>query len=486
MTRRLTIGPFNRVEGDLEVTLEVADGRVASAQVSSSLYRGFEHLLLAKHPLDALVIVPRICGICSVSQSAAAAAALADAAGLQMPPNGRLAANLILACENLADHLTHFYLFFMPDFARAAYRNHSWHAATERRFQANVGEALREVLPARADLLRLMGHLAGKWPHSLALQPGGTTRAVTATEKVRLLAVLREFRAFLSRTVFGDVLENVSAIGSADQLAAWAEGRSADLPRFLEIARDLGLARRGRATDSFLSYGAYAHGDGDGQPLFARGVWQDERRPFDEQAIREDVTHAWLHGDRPLHPGQGETHPLTGEFADKAGAYTWCKAPRYDGRIVETGALARQMVAGQPLIRALVTADGGSVLARVVARLLELALVVPAMERWVRALTPGEAFCHPWQLPDQASGVGLVEAARGSLGHWLRIERGKIAGYQIIAPTTWNFSPRDAAGVPGALEQALVGLPVGEGERVPLAVQHVVRSFDPCMVCTVH
>jgi Ni,Fe-hydrogenase I large subunit len=104
------------------VTLDVADGRVASAQVSSSLYRGFEHILLAKHPLDALVIVPRICGICSVSQSAAAAAALADAAGLEMPANGRLASNLILACENLADHLTHFYLFFMPDFARAAYR----------------------------------------------------------------------------------------------------------------------------------------------------------------------------------------------------------------------------------------------------------------------------------------------------------------------------------------------------------------------------
>ena len=486
MTRRLTIGPFNRVEGDLEVTLDIADGRVASAQVSSSLYRGFEHILLAKHPLDALVIVPRICGICSVSQSAAAATALAAAAGVDMPPNGRLASNLILACENLADHLTHFYLFFMPDFARAAYRGCSWHATTERRFQATVGEALHEVLPARADLLRLMGYLAGKWPHSLALQPGGTTRAVTATEKVRLLVVLREFRAFLSSTVFGDALENVAAIGSADELAAWAEGRPGDLPRFLAFARDLDLARCGRASDTFLSYGAYAHGGRDGQPLFARGVWHGQRRPFEEPLIREDVTHAWLHGDRPLHPRQGETRPLTGEFADKARAYTWCKAPRYDGGIVETGALARQMVAGQPLVRALVAAEGGSVLARVVARLLELALVVPAMEGWVRALTPGEAFCHAWQLPDQASGVGLVEAARGSLGHWLRIEGGKIAGYQIIAPTTWNFSPRDAAGVPGALEQALVGLPVGEDERVPLAVQHVVRSFDPCIVCTVH
>ncbi|SBT05371.1 Nickel-dependent hydrogenase large subunit [Candidatus Accumulibacter aalborgensis] len=489
MTRRLTIGPFNRVEGDLEVALDIADGRVASAEVSSSLYRGFEHILLAKHPLDALVIVPRICGICSVSQSAAAAAALAAATGLEMPPNGRLASNLILACENLADHLTHFYLFFMPDFARAAYRRRSWHATIERRFKATVGEAPREMLPARADLLRLMGYLAGKWPHSLALQPGGTTRAITATEKVRLFTILREFRAFLTTTVFGDVLENVAALGSADQLAAWANGRPADFPRFLEIAADLGLAHIGRASDVFLSYGAYGHGRGaliDDEPLFARGLWHGGRLPFAEPLISEDVAHAWLHGDRPQHPQQGETRPLTGEFSEKASAYTWCKAPRYDKRVAETGALARQMVAGHPLVRALVAADGGSVRARVVARLVELALVVPAMEGWMRALTPGEPFCHPWQLPDQASGVGLVEAARGALGHWLRIEDGKIAGYQIIAPTTWNFSPRDAAGVPGALEQALVGLLVGANESVPLAVQHVVRSFDPCMVCTVH
>jgi hydrogenase large subunit len=87
-------------------------------------------------------------------------------------------------------------------------------------------------------------------------------------------------------------------------------------------------------------------------------------------------------------------------------------------------------------------------------------------------------------MPDDASGSGLVEAARGSLGHWLSIRRGRIERYQIIAPTTWNFSPRDAANQPGPLEQALVGLPAGDG--APPTVQHVVRSFDPCMVCTVH
>jgi Ni,Fe-hydrogenase I large subunit len=145
------------------------------------------------------------------------------------------------------------------------------------------------------------------------------------------------------------------------------------------------------------------------------------------------------------------------------------------------------MVAGQPLLRSLVATDGGSVLARVVARLLELALVVPAMERWLRALTPGEAFCGQWRVTrsgQRLSASSKRRVAPSATG--CASSAARIAGYQIIAPTTWNFSPRDAAGVPGALEQALVGLSVGEGESAPLAVQHVVRSFDPCMVCTVH
>jgi hydrogenase large subunit len=82
--------------------------------------------------------------------------------------------------------------------------------------------------------------------------------------------------------------------------------------------------------------------------------------------------------------------------------------------------------------------------------------------------------------------VGRVEAARGALGHWISVEKGLIQRYQIVAPTTWNFSPRDAAGLPGPLEQALVGVEVGEAGAKAPAIQHVVRSFDPCMVCTAH
>jgi uptake hydrogenase large subunit len=481
VTSRVVVGPFNRVEGDLEVTLELDAGAVRAAQVTSPLFRGFEQMLVGKRPLDALAIVPRVCGICSVAQSAAAARALGAAMGIAPTPNGQLATDLVRAAENLADHLTHFYLFFMPDFARPAYARRRWFPDLEARFQAMRGSAGTEALAARSGLLDLMGVLAGKWPHTLALQPGGTSRAVQRHEKLQLLMMLRDLRAFLEETFLDDALERFAALDGAAALDRWEAARApgaGDLRRFLEAARDLGLAGRGRASDVFMSYGGYGP---DGATWLARGVFDGELRPLDEASIREDASHAWLVDDAPRHPSQGETRPSP----DKAGAYTWCKAPRLGGRVVEVGALARQVVDGHPLARDLVARGGGNVVSRVLGRALELARVVPEMERWVEALAPGEPFCAAGTLPDEASGVGLVEAARGALGHWVHVRDGLLHAYQIVSPTTWNFSPRDARGVPGPLEQALVGLPAGDGEAAVL-VQHVVRSFDPCMVCTVH
>lgn len=480
MSRRV-VGPFNRVEGDLEVQLDIEDGRVADAHVVSPLYRGFEQMLQGRDPYDALVYVPRICGICSVSQSVAAANALAALQGVRPPPNGELATNLILGNENVADHLTHFYLFFMPDFAREVYREQPWHAAAQARFQAIEGTAAREVLPARAQFLHLMGLLAGKWPHSLALQPGGTTRAVEAQEQARLLGILYAFRRFLEHTLFGDSLEAVAALDSAAALEAWRDAAGGgDMRHFLDIADALELQRSGRACDRFMSYGAYPV---EGERRFAAGVWDGGASTLDQSTIAEDLSHAWMsHRSQPRHPYEGVTVP---DVAAAEG-YTWCKAPRLDGRVVEVGALARQVVDGHPLIRDLVAHSGGNVRNRVIARLLEIALVVMEMERWARALRPREPFCTQATMPDEAQGHGMIEAARGSLGHWLKVKNGRILNYQIVAPTTWNFSPRDAHGIPGALEQALIGAQVREGENNPVAVQHIVRSFDPCMVCTVH
>ena len=478
---RRILGPFNRVEGDLEVRVDVQADRIVSAHVNSPLFRGFEQILHGKDPRDALVYTPRICGICSVSQSVAAAQSLAAAQQLQAAPNGQLATNLILAAENMVDHLTHFYLFFMPDFARDVYAGKPWFSSVRQRFKAQSGRAAGEVLPARASFLHLTGILAGKWPHSLAIQPGGTTRPVEVQEKIRLATIIKTFRYFLQDVLFADELENISALKTEDALVAWKfEHQGSDFARFLKVAEALELNKLGRAYDNFMSYGAYRFNQ---TFLFTSGTWQQEYSPLNTDNIKEDVSHSWLNnGAQPKHPYQGSTLP----DADEGQGYSWCKAPRLNQQVMEVGAIARQMVDGHALIHDLVARGGANVYSRVVARLLEMACVVPAMETWCETLQVKEPFCITDKLPDEAQGAGLIEAARGSLGHWLRIKKGRILNYQIIAPTTWNFSPRDADNQPGALERALQDTWVGDDEQASVAIQHIIRSFDPCMVCTVH
>jgi len=487
---RLLLGPFNRVEGDLEIALDIDGDAVTSARVMTPLYRGFEQILVGRPSADALAIAPRICGICSVSQSMAAASALRALYGVTPTRNGVLAANLAHAAENLADHLTHFYIFFMPDFARAQYSGQEWHAAAEARFKAMKGDAAPAVLAARKRLLEIMGILAGKWPHSLAFQPGGTTCAVDLGRKTQLISILRDFRRFLETVVFAAPLEAVLALETRQALERFCagEGAAGDLAAFWRIAHSLDLAQLGRIAHPLMSFGAYREEAG---PLFASGLFDPangEFAPIDATLIREDSSHAFLR-DGPEEPARARTEP----DVDKPGAYSFARAPRlgsgqrFGAGPAEVGAIARQAVHGRKLIRALIAEHGGSnVFARVIARLVELAAVTTAAESWALALALNEPFCAPSPVEGEGEGVGLVEAARGALGHWISARQGKIRNYQIIAPTTWNFSPRDANGEPGPVEQALVGTALsGEGSRAA-AVQHVIRSFDPCMVCTAH
>ena len=473
--RQLLVGPFNRVEGDLEIRLDVTDGRVSEARANSPLFRGFEMMLQGKAPSDALTLTPRICGICSISQSAAAALALADAGGVTMPPQGRLAAAILHGVENLCDHISHIALFFMPDFARPIYAGRTWHDRAVARYTAQQGSAVRPLIEARAQLFHIVGLLGGKWPPTLAIQPGGVTRAPDARDRIRIQTTLRAAKRVLERELFGGSLEAFAALGSVSGYEGWAGG---DVALFSEISADLGLDGIGVGPKRYLSCGAYPLAEGR---VTGAGVWEGGSvSAFDPGEILEDVSHAWMLGE-PAHPAQGATLPDE-DMAEPG--YSWCKAPRLGGRTVEVGALARQVLDGHPL--ALALAGEGSVRARIAGRLLEIARTVLWLEDWAAALDPGAVFMDPAPALREGSGVGLVEAARGTLGHWITVEKGRITRYQIVAPTTWNFSPRDAGGVPGPVEAALVGAPVGEGETTPVMVQHVVRSFDPCMVCTVH
>ena len=471
----LLVGPFNRVEGDLEIKLDIEDGRVTAAYANSPLFRGFEPMLQGKMPLDALTITPRICGICSISQSAAAAAALGNLAGHPPAAQGALVASVLHGVENICDHITHFNLFFCADFARPGYAGRAWHARAVERFTAIEGSAVRACVEARAQVLHIVGLLGGKWPHTLAIQPGGVTRAPTARDRIRMTTTLREFRRYLETVLFGAPLGDFVAC-SAEEMLAWQSG---DVGLFMEIATDLDLASVGQGPGRYMSFGAYPRGE---ERAFGPGLWENEAvSALDTTAISEDLSHAWMKGP-DAHPSQGQTTPDE-DMADPG--YSWCKAPRLGSQTVETGAFARQVVDGHPAVADMAKAGGG-VLARIAGRLLEVARTQILLENWVSAITPEARFMDQVPLPEAGAGEGLVEAARGSLGHWVTLKGGRIDGYQIIAPTTWNFSPRDASGNPGPVEAALVGAPVGDGEQTPLSVQHIVRSFDPCMVCTVH
>jgi hydrogenase large subunit len=300
-------------------------------------------------------------------------------------------------------------------------------------------------------------------------------------------------RSFLEQTLFGTALEEVATLDSLLALQRWrSRATGSDMALFLDIADDACLTDLGPGPGRYLSYGAYAQPDGS--HTMSSGVWDahlQQRLSLDPTQITEDTRHAWYadgNSGAPLHPLNGLTQPQ----ADKPDAYTWNKAPRLAGQVIETGAIARQLVAGQPLIRAAVLQHGGTVATRVLARLVEMARILPLMEQWLMALQAHAPYHQAQAMPEQGQGIGLTEAARGALGHWLRIESGRISHYQIVAPTSWNFSPRDASGTPGALELALVNAPMDStSEGSPsasqsVAVQHIVRSFDPCMVCTVH
>ena len=170
---------------------------------------------------------------------------------------------------------------------------------------------------------------------------------------------------------------------------------------------------------------------------------------------------------------------------ERSEAYSWAKAPRYAGQPAEAGPLARAVNDRDPLIVDLLSRHGPSAFVREMARLHETIRLLRRIGVWLNEVDPEEPFCRATPPARSGSGVGVVEAPRGTLGHWIRAEGGKILNYQIVTPTGWNLSPRDSDDHPGPLEMALVGTPVPDLER-PVAISHVVKSFDPCLFCTVH
>lgn len=483
MGKTIKISPFNRVEGDLEITVEIEDGKVIGAHACGVMFRGFEIILKERDPMDAIVFTPRICGICGGAHSTAASNALRSAFGTEMPPNGYLARNIAFACENAMSHATHFYALFAIDLINKKYSAHPSYNELIKRFAPMKGTSYIGAIKERKRFLEILGLLIGKWPNTLAFHPGGITKALTMSEITRALGILSEFQNFVEERVLGCSVEQWRENKSLDDINRWLgeDGHAeSDIGLFIKVGRDFGLDKIGQGTGKFLSFGVYDQIDGT--TWLPAGYFDGDFHPFDEKRISEHIKYSYYDGyEGGKHPLDGTTQPN----ADKIGAYSWAKSPRYGDNVVEVGPLARMIIDKDPLILDLVKNLGANAYTRTLARLHENVRLLKQMKGWLMQINPDEPFYIKPEIPKNANGSGLTEAARGALGHWINIENGKIKNYQVITPTAWNISPRDSNDNPGAVEQALIGTPV-EDENNLIEVAHVVRSFDPCLVCTVH
>jgi hydrogenase large subunit len=121
---------------------------------------------------------------------------------------------------------------------------------------------------------------------------------------------------------------------------------------------------------------------------------------------------------------------------------------------------------------------------RMIARVLEAKKVAEVLEVLLESIVPETSVQQRWEIPLSAQGTGLVDTTRGALGHWVKIQDKKLAFYQIITPSAWDFSASTATST-GTAEQALLGTPIANPEN-PVELGRILRSFDPCMSCATH
>lgn len=537
---RVVVDPIPRIEGHLRIEVEVQNGKVKDAWSSGTLFRGLEIILQGRDPRDAHLLTQRSCGVCTLVHSLASVRAVEDALKVKIPPNARIVRNLTHAAQNIHDHSVHFYQLCALDwvdvvsalkadpkntaklsesvsgrpqskkyyeglksklkafvasgqlgpFANAYWDHPAYKLSSEANLMA-VGHYL-DNLRQQVFAAQMTAIWGAKNPHLQGHLPGGVTvvEQLNADRIAQYLFMLKEHIKFIEEVYIPDIL----AVASFYKDWTKYGGNS-----------------------NFLAYGDFPESDEEpGSFYFPRGAVLDKKLklvPVDTQKITEDVTHSWYEGDKPLHPSVGETKPLSGDALkdavpdtkDKNGKYSWMKAPRYDGQAMEVGPLAQVLVSyvgGNKEIKETVDmclkklnappTALFSTLGRIAARGIKCLVNAKRAEKWtmdlISNIKKGDTKTFTAYKLDESTngqGIGLNDVARGSLGHWVNIERGKIKNYQQVVPSTWNLGPRDTKGQKGPVENALIGTPVAD-VKMPLEILRTVHSFDPCIACAVH
>ncbi len=530
-TGPVVIDPLTRIEGHLRIEVEVQNGRVKDARSVGTLFRGLETILVGRDPRDVQHFTQRTCGVCTYTHALCSTRALEDAIKVEIPKNATYIRNLVLGMQYLHDHIVHFYHLHALDFVdvTSALQADPVKAAklcssiSPRPTSADDLKAVQAKLKAfvesgqlgpftnayflgghpayyldpEANLIatahylealrlqvkaaRAMAVFGAKNPHTQFLVAGGVTcyESLTPERINEFEGLYKEVNDFVNQVYIPDLL----LVGGAYK--DWTK---------------IG------GTTNFMTFGEFP---GDERKLETRwlkpGVLFDRKLevlPFDPSKIEEHVRHSWYVGDKAHKPFQGVTEPRFTFMGDKD-RYSWMKAPRYDGRAVETGPLAQILVAYlsgngdvKPVVDtvlqtlSLTPADLFSTLGRTAARGIETAVIAKKtgelLEAYKANVASGDKkIVENCEVPDKGEGVGFVNAPRGGLSHWLVIENKKVANFQLVVPSTWNLGPRCANGIPSAVEEALMDTPIADPKR-PVEILRTVHSFDPCIACAVH
>jgi len=367
-----------------------------------------------------------------------------------------------------------------------------------------------KALDIQRDMAKMQAIFGGKNPHPQSIVVGGVTCVQDIKNPARIALfkqLLQDSTEFVKRAYLPDVYM------AGTMYAEEATDKDATLK---------GVGGTGGGILSYMSYGDFRLDDTgfyNSELLFPSGVVLDgdisKAFDLDPAKVTEDVTHAWYEGSKPLHPYDGETIPKYTGFKEGEDGYkylktdekySWIKSPLYDGKKVEVGPLARMVVGyvkGDKRIKKYV--DNFltranlpitvlfSTVGRTAARAIETEMMADVMFEWVDELAKNAASgdLSTWTEFDfdtvaaDTKGMGLAEAPRGALGHWVRIKDGKVVNYQAVVPSTWNAGPRGPNGEIGAYEGSLIGTKVADPEQ-PLEIIRTIHSFDPCIACAVH
>ena len=513
----LFVSPLGRVEGDLDVRVTIEDGVVTSAWTEAAMFRGFEIILKGKDPQAGLVVTPRICGICGGSHLYKACYALDTAWQTHVPENATLIRNIAQACETLQSIPRYFYALFAIDLVNKSYASSPMYDEAVRRFAPYVGTAYQKGVVLSGKPVEVYAIFGGQWPHSSFMVPGGVMSAPNLADITRATAILNHWKDnWLEKEWLGCSVDRWLEIKTWEDRLEWVEEneaqRNAGCGFFIRYALEIGLDKYGAGPGNFIAPGTYFDPSRYTDPtvegrqdaligrgaIYADGQWHD----YDQMRVAEDVSHSFYsyEGSTLLHPWEGQTNPLDPRTARQDGKYSWAKSPRYDvpgvGYVpLEAGPLARRIAAAgpnaaahqdnDPLFKDMLDKIGPSVFTRQMARMHEAPKYFKWVMQWLGQIDlHGSFYAKPEELTS-GKGWGATEAARGALQDWIVIEDGKIENYQVITPTAWNIGPRDAEGSVGPMEQALVGTPIADIED-PVELGHVARSYDSCLVCTVH